>query len=83
MNVKHLIVIGGTAIVLTAASVVMAEGTGFADLDTNGDSYISMEEADSNAMLKEQWDVVDQNKDGMVEKAEFSAFEEKAAAPAE
>ena len=82
MNIKHLVIIGGIAVISAAASVVVAEGSGFADLDTNGDSYISMEEADKNAMLKDSWDAVDKNKDGKVEKVEFSAFEEKAAAPA-
>ena len=82
MNIKHLVIIGSIVVISGAASAVMAEGSGFSDLDTNGDSYISMEEADKNAMLKDSWDAVDKNKDGKVEKAEFSAFEEKAAAPA-
>ena len=82
MNIKHLVVIGGFAAICAAASVVLAEGSGFASLDANGDNYISMEEADKNAMLRDSWDTVDQNKDGKVERAEFSAFEEKTMAPA-
>ena len=82
MNIKHLVVVGSIAVTCTVTSVVLAEGANFTMLDANGDSYISMEEADKNAMLKDSWDAVDVNKDGKVEKAEFSAFEEKAALPA-
>ena len=82
MKIKQLVIIGGFAASFAAASVASAEGSGFAALDADGDNYISMEEADSNDMLKNSWDAVDKNKDGKLEKAEFSAFEEKAAAPA-
>ena len=81
MNVKHFLVIGGIALSFAATSAVLAEQTGFSSLDADGDDYISAEEAGMNPMLKDNWDSVDTNKDGKVEKAEFSAFEEKSAEP--
>ena len=81
MDMKHLIIIGSIAITSALASVVLAEEATFTVLDANSDSFISMEEADKNAMLRENWDAVDVNKDGMIERAEFSAFEEKPAMP--
>ncbi len=82
MNIKHLIVSVTIAAAGAFASGVIADQAAFTKLDANSDSYISMEEADKDAMLKENWDNVDINKDGMVEQAEFSAFEEKMPEPA-
>ncbi len=74
MNIKHLIVSVTIAAAGAFASGVIADQAAFTKLDANSDSYISMEEADKDAMLKENWDNVDINKDGMVEQAEVSAF---------
>lgn len=81
MGVKNLIISGCITVTCAMTSVALAEQAAFSTLDANGDSYISAEEADKNPALKDNWDAVDTNKDGMVEQAEFSAFEEKAPEP--
>jgi len=45
---------------------------GFDELDTNGDGYLSMGEADD---IVDDYEKVDANSDGRLDRAEFSAFE--------
>ncbi len=83
MKIKYLAVnaIFTTGLLMMAGAY--SEEANFKALDADGDGYISMSEADQDPMLKESWNAIDSNQDGMVEKAEFSAFEEKAEKPAE
>ena len=52
-----------------------AEDDGFVALDADADGYISSEEAKSHQTLTEKWGDVDINRDGMIDRAEFSALE--------
>ncbi|MCB1857873.1 MAG: hypothetical protein KDI63_06360 [Gammaproteobacteria bacterium] len=77
MNIRCLVV---SAVFVSATSITMgavADEATFATLDADGDGYITMMEAENDAKLTESWDVVDVNKDGRIEKAEFSALEEQ------
>ena len=47
----------------------------FQQLDTNGDGYLSPQEAKSDQQLSDNWKRADQNKDNQVDRSEFSAFE--------
>lgn len=47
----------------------------FGDLDTNHDGQISKREAHADRALMQAWDYVDANRDGVIDRAEFSAFE--------
>ncbi|NIP73583.1 MAG: hypothetical protein GWO16_11375 [Gammaproteobacteria bacterium] len=49
----------------------------FQEIDANQDGYISMQEAEEHQRLKDHWTAADQNADGQVDEAEFSAFEEQ------
>ena len=60
-----------------AASTLAGETDHFAQLDTDGNGMISTEEAAADPTLVESWTVVDVNQDGQLERAEFSALEEK------
>jgi Ca2+-binding EF-hand superfamily protein len=59
----------------------------FASFDTNQDGSISAEEAAMDAELSKNWSTIDADENGMVDAAEFSAFEgagsESTEAPAE
>ena len=46
-------------------------------LDADGNGMISSEEAAADPMLVEEWATIDVNNDGQLERAEFSALEEK------
>jgi hypothetical protein len=47
----------------------------FNDLDTNQDGQVSAEEASQNPKLSEMWNKVDEDANGSIDSAEFSAFE--------
>jgi hypothetical protein len=48
-------------------------GVSFEHFDRNGDGCISSEEA--TPMLQQQWQTLDTNRDGVLERSEFAAFE--------
>lgn len=52
-------------------------GSQFSDLDADKDGVISAGEAGTNPGLKDRWDATDANRDGTIDRAEFSAFEAK------
>ena len=60
-----------------AFSVTAGEQDAFAQLDKDGDGYITALEAEAGKMLKEGWAAKDANGDGKVDQAEFSALEMK------
>jgi hypothetical protein len=60
-----------------AASTLAGETDHFAQLDTDGNGMISTEEAAADPKLSQGWAAADANKDGQLERAEFSALEEK------
>lgn len=65
-----------TALILLAASAAQAETQpGFQNLDADANGYLSPQEAASNADISKRWNDLDTNKDNMLDKTEFSAFE--------
>lgn len=54
----------------------------FAIIDTDGDGFISEQEAQAQRPLLEQWKHADLNSDGKIDQSEFSVFEEEGAQPA-
>lgn len=69
-----------TLIAITAAgflSTAIAAENQFNKLDADADGYISADEAAAHEALKQGWTETDTNMDGMVDAAEFSAFEMK------
>ena len=62
-----------------AAEENKMEQKAFEMLDTNHDGKISHEEAMANKNLNDTWSKYDNNKDGQLERAEFSRFEEEMA----
>ena len=60
-----------------AAKAVAAEKDQFTQLDADGNGMISADEAAADPMLRQDWAAADVNKDGQLERAEFSALEEK------
>lgn len=60
-----------------AASAFAGEDDRFTQLDTDANGMISSEEAAADPMLSQDWDAADVNKDGQLERAEFSALEQK------
>ncbi len=73
---------------LTCAGAAYAGGEKHQDmsaLDTNQDSYISVEEANQVPDLVARWDELDANLDGQLDQEEFARFEteEGAETPAE
>ncbi len=51
------------------------ELAGFENLDSDGNGFISQQEADTSDPLINNWQVVDIDSDGQLNQAEFSAFE--------
>ena len=47
----------------------------FEQIDTNGDGYISKDEAKVSRAMTRNWAKADKDKDGHVDISEFSAFE--------
>ena len=63
---------------LAGGSLVAAEKEAaitFEQIDTNGDGYISREEAKVSRSMSQNWTKADKDKDGHVDISEFSAFE--------
>lgn len=54
----------------------MEEPEVFAELDQDGDGYLSQAEAQAGENLSEQFDQVDRNGDRLIDLTEFAAFEE-------
>jgi hypothetical protein len=73
------------SLVLSTA-LIAGEGTGadFGTLDVNQDGSLSAEEAAVDANLSSNWSDIDKDENGMIDQAEFSAFEEmQGSAPTE
>lgn len=78
MKIERLIVTSAFVASFTfAVSAVAAESDQFTQLDTDGNGMISSEEAAADPTLVEEWTTIDLNNDGQLERAEFSALEEK------
>ena len=78
MKFAHLIVTSAfVASSVFAASALAGESEKFTQLDTDGNGTISSEEAAADPKLVEDWATADVNGDGQLERAEFSALEQK------
>ena len=78
MKVLHVIVT--TAFVASTAfsvSALAGESGKFSQLDKDGNGMISSEEAAADPTLAQEWGKADVNNDGQLERAEFSALEQK------
>ncbi len=62
---------GGT----TETSPPMPSGVGFGTLDLNRDGHLSKDEAAARPELVDRWSRADTDNDGLIDRAEFSAFE--------
>lgn len=60
-----------------ATSAFAGESAAFTQLDTDGNGMISSEEAAADPALLKDWAAADVNGDGQLERAEFSALEQK------
>ena len=60
-----------------AVSALAGESAAFTQLDTDGNGMISSEEAAADPALLKDWTTADVNGDGQLERAEFSALEQK------
>lgn len=67
---------GALAMVGTGALAVDTE-EGFRDLDQNDDGYVSVDETKDEELLSRYWYKFDENNDGALDTAEFSAFEDE------
>ena len=54
-----------------------AQAADFSQLDTDNNGAISPSEAASRPNLTKNWSKIDENEDGQVDRAEFSAFEKQ------
>lgn len=78
MKVSKLIVASTfVASAAFAATAMAGDSDHFSKLDADGNGMISTEEAAVDPQLVLDWDNADVNKDGQLERAEFSALEEK------
>ncbi len=69
-------VVAALGMLLTAQVVVAEEDANtFEALDVDGNGYISADEARAREDLTAQWSTADQDSDGKLNSAEFSAFE--------
>lgn len=72
-----LLIFGGT--VMAAEHMMSSDEEGdtmtFEGLDTNGDGYISAEEAAYREDLTQNWKRIDADSDNKLDSSEFSAFE--------
>ncbi len=59
----------------TALLASEATGVDFSALDTNQDGTLSAEEASANPGLSQNWSAIDSDENGVIDNAEFSAFE--------
>lgn len=71
LNVKYIL----ACCLFPFATVAWAGDDSMKRLDSNSDGVISKEEAVDNKKLVINWDTIDSNKDGQIDRAEFSAFE--------
>jgi hypothetical protein len=55
--------------------MVSLGGASFADLDIDGDGYLSKLEAKEDTRLTEEWDQIDTDHDERIDRVEFAAFE--------
>ncbi len=69
--------LGLFASLMLSTAVFAGEATGadFGTLDTNQDGSLSAEEAASNVELSANWSTIDKDENGVIDAAEFSAFE--------
>jgi hypothetical protein len=77
MNKKVLL----AAFVCSVSSAVFAGSATYNALDENQDGVVSPKEAEAIPSLSAQWEKVDVNKDGKIDAAEFSSFEEFSSVP--
>ncbi len=74
----------GIAIVLSALSGASCNGEQsriYHTLDSNDDGYISQEEGAALEGLTESWELIDINRDGQLDSAEFAKYEIQPIAP--
>ena len=78
MKITHLIVTSAfVASSVFAASALAGDSGKFTQLDADGNGVISSEEAAVDPKLIDNWTKADVNGDGQLERAEFSALEQK------
>jgi hypothetical protein len=78
MKIANLIVTSAfVASSMFTANALAGESEQFTQLDANGDGVISSEEAAADPQLIQDWATADVNGDGQLERAEFSALEQK------
>lgn len=65
----------GSLVLSTALFAGEGAGVDFGALDTNQDGSLSAEEAASDLELSKSWSVIDADENGVIDAAEFSAFE--------
>ena len=81
MKASKLIVVSAfVASSALAATAMAGETDRFTKLDADGNGMISSEEAAADPNLTQDWVTADVNQDGQLERAEFSALEEKSKA---
>jgi hypothetical protein len=78
MKIEQLLVTSAFVVSFVfAASALAGENDQFNQLDADGNGMISAEEAKVDPMLSKDWAAADLNRDGQLERAEFSALEQK------
>ncbi len=75
MKTPSIVVLG---LSLTAAGMVLAQSgsLSFSELDVNLDGNISVNEAEKQSTLLEQFNNLDSDRDGKLTRMEFAVFEE-------
>jgi hypothetical protein len=63
------------SLMLSTALFAAEGGRDFGALDANQDGSLSAEEAASDPELSSNWSVIDADENGVIDEAEFSAFE--------
>ncbi len=81
MKLLNIAVFGAIAVAFNV-SAEQTETNTSANLDRDGDGYISITEATGHNELLRNWSRLDHDSDGKIELSEFSAFESQEA-PAE
>jgi len=81
MKLLHIAACGAIAVAFNVFAEQAEQGTS-ANLDKDGDGYISIVEATGHTELLRNWSRLDHDSDGKIELSEFSAFESQEA-PAE
>jgi hypothetical protein len=73
-----------TLLFFTAAGITgLASSATFEQLDANKDGKVSAVEAGKDIEVTEMWSTVDTDKDGAIDRTEFSAFESLRGKPEE